>query len=206
MLAKKKRAINIVKCYSYITEFLMYGYGGFFIYNLVSSPNSISIFFSFILNIALVMSCAFGCEESRKQMRKRPPKYRIAKTCLGAAICCLFTFATLYTIAAVAIFFSSNGNSDGFALALIIFIIASPHLLLGFIGLFVIKNFNLLLLPVTVRQGNAPQNPASTSLNYGGGINDDIGYNNNAGYAKAPEPYAHPQNQGMAKNPGMNYP
>ena len=169
---KKKRAINIVKFYSYFTEFLMYGYGGFFIYNFFYSPNTELVFATFFFNMLIVISCALLCETCRKKMRNAPPNYPEAKSNLGSGVCLLFLFAVFYIIASVGLYFLSSGYA--FWLCIIILVLASPYLLLGFIGLIIIKNFSILMTPDGLTKGLQPQSQSGLSINNGGGVNDDL--------------------------------
>ena len=207
LLAKKNSAIKTIKCFSNVTEYLMYLYGSAFIFAFVDTTKSIATFASLVINLAIVLGAASGCDDCLKNMKKTPPNYRSAQVRLGSAISLLLLFALLYYISAVSIYVFVE-EDGGLRLALIIMGFASPQLVLGLCGLAVTQNFKILSVQGTSAPFVAtPQYQSSPIVdNGGGGINDDIGYNNNGGYAKAPEPFGQPQNQGMAQNPGLNYP
>ena len=214
LVEKKKAAINRIRCFTYFTEFCMYIYGGFFLYGFINSVKTRSIFVSFVLNFGVVLACASACEDCRKYMRKSPANFKRSQTYLKAAICYLLTFAVLYNIAAVAV--SSLLKGQNLWLSIFLFVFALPQLVLGIVGLVVVKNFNILLAPIPARPAFLPQpqvptasinngfgyNNNSTSYNNGAGYSSNGAGYNNGGYAKAPGPYDQPQNQAMAKNGG----
>ena len=173
LLAKKKRAINTVKCFTYFTEILMYVYGGIFIFGIINSVYSLKLYISFIINMALVMSCAHACEQTRKEMKKTPPNYKEAGVNFGMIICVMMTFFILYAISAVILYFrlEGDGDEDAFYFVLFIIFLASPHLLLSLIGFFVIRNFRILRPALALNQ-------VGTSINNNSSLN--------GGYAKTP--------------------
>ena len=199
---KKQKALNLIFRYSNIVQCLMYFYGMGFIYAFGRMLSALASIFHFI-NFCVVVACAQVFDASIKLMTKAPPEYRKSKFVFSVGLCLLIGFAAFYTIAAVAISFSSAQEAS--FMSYFTFMVGFPQLLLSLIGLVIIKNFNVLMMTVALAQGFETQNQASLSISNGGGINDDIG-SSTGGYAKVPNPFDQVQEQGKAHTPALEDP
>ena len=84
--SKRKRALSIIKCFTYTTETLMYIEAGSFIYSLANSGIDPLVLVSFLLDMAMAVSCGYCCYDTRTQFKKSPPEYRKGRKNVETAI------------------------------------------------------------------------------------------------------------------------
>ena len=198
LLEKVKSAVNNIKCFTFVTEILMYGYVGIVIFGLIKEVFTLPLMISFVLNMCLVLACAYSCEKCRKNLKKTPPNYRDAHSDFGGALCVMSSFAIIYFISAVLVYLYWPGT-EAAPLSLLLFVFGCPQLVLALVGFIVIRNFKILLpLQVIERTAAAPRNQVSATIR-----NDST---LNAGYNRAPEASGQTQDQRRPENPGPDSP
>ena len=150
---KQQKSILKIKFYTYLAQLILFFYGFVFILIYVNSVFSNTDLFSLLFNLSMVLTSFHQCERCRKFIKHpKKPNFIKAKISLRMAICFQITFFAFYAFFAGFVYVMTLGGL--WTGAVVIFVFASPFLLLSVMGLCVLRNFRALLVkPLVLYKG-----------------------------------------------------